>query len=328
MRKVALFCGALLLAATMFFVACGKDYQATIQKFITVTNATLVEEDMPAATMAEAVDVLMGLNVIPGGSSFVTVNAPVAAQKILVGIKDQTGYYEVPVTNDRDYTYDFVMIVDQRIDLGEDINTFTLQVAIMDANGNVSRYWESPIGLVTVGTGNLQVSLTFDQHKDIDLHLIEPEIEDDTLSYYQRHIYFGNRVSANGGMLDIDANAGCSHDTVWAENITYGDDAYVRAGLYKVYVAMWSNCSPQDAPTHYTLSVFYQGQLISTQNGVTNPLAYTFPADAPSTGSNLDIIEPAMTFVIPEHGHKAVRTFEPLPLTESAIEKLAMEADE
>lgn len=324
MKKLSIFLGSLLVIVAILVGGCGKNKETTIQNYIKIANAVLNTDDMPNASSDEAINVQMGNNVIPGGSSYVNVISPVAAQKVLVGVKGQTGYYEIPATSEnRDFLYNFVMIVNQKIDLGES-NTFCLQVAILDEQGNVSQIWENNIGLITVGTGQLQVSLTFDQHKDIDLHLIEPEVPNDSLDYYDRHIYFGNRRSSNGGELDLDSNAGCSYDSIWAENITYGDNAYVRPGLYKVYAVMWSNCSPQDNPTNITVSVFYEGQLIATENGASNPFVATFAADAPSTGSNLSM-EPTLTFVIPDRGQKKTHDFKPLPLTESAMEKMAME---
>lgn len=332
MKKLTLILSCLLVTAGMLFYACGKDdedtdggneVETTIQNYIDVKDATLKGSDFPSASLDDQIEVIMDHNVIPGGSSIVRVISPIEAAKVIVGIEGQKGYYELPAsTIGKEFIYNFVMIVNQAIELGED-GVFHLKVALLDARGNVTQYWENDISLITVGTGNLQISLTFDKDKDIDLHVIEPEIEDDTLSYYDRHIYFGHRTSRNGGQLDLDANAGCSTSEVWAENVTYGDDAFVRPGLYKVYAVIWSNCSLEEA-TNITLSVFYQGQLIAMQNGVSNPFVSTFPADAPSTGSNLDM-EPTLTFVIPDHGQHSTKDFPPAPLTESAMEKMAAE---
>lgn len=326
MKKVSLVLGGLLVLVALFVNSCGKDKETTIQKFIDISGAELVADDMPAATTDETIEVVMSSNVIPGSSSFIRVNTQREARKAYVGVKGQTGYYEVPVTaSTREFLYDFVMIVNQGIDLGEE-ETFCLQVAILDAEGNVTQIWENNIGLFAVGTGELQISMTFDQHKDVDLHVIEPEYGEEPYSYYDRHIYFGHRTSPNGGELDLDSNASCSNSDVWAENITYSDSAFVAPGLYEVYAVMWSNCSPQDMPTNVTLSVFYGGQLIATENGAANPFVATFPADAPSTGSSLDM-DPTLTFVIPDRGQRATKVFEPAPMTESAKEKMAMETE-
>ena len=180
--------------------------------------------------------------------------------------------------------------------------------------------------LNTVGTGTLQVSLSFDNAKDVDLHLVEPEQVDEngeSYSFFDRHIYFVNSMSRNGGELDLDSNAGCLYDDINNENITYGDDAYVAPGLYKVYVDMFQNCDPQEAPTNWVVSVFYDGQLIAAQNG-TNPVYGTFPANVADNFGDLNNLTPVMTFVIPDTGQKRIKSFAPKPLTQTAIEKSAL----
>lgn len=329
MKKIALYCGALLVAATMLLAACGKDKEATIQKFFSVYNATLVEEEMPSATSDQTIAVVMNQNVITGGSSTVTIAAERPARKVLVGMKDQVGYYEVPVVNNRDYSYSFVMMVNQDITLPEGQTAFTVQVAIVDENGDISQIWETPVNLMVVGMGALQVSLSFDNAKDVDLHLIEPEYNDEwgyPVSFYDRHIYYGNHYSANYGYLDLDSNPGCSIDNVNNENITYADEeAYVAPGTYKVYVDLYENCDASIA-TNYVVTVFYGGRLIASRSG-------RFEVEAPSTynpisESYVEEHEPFLTFTIANSGQRSVKAFEPVPMTESAIEKEANAAHE
>ena len=325
MKKLSLFCGSLLIASTMLFVACHKKVEVTIDKFFNVNNATLVEDEMPSPTSNQTIDVSMNGSAISGGASYVTVNTETVAKKILVGMKDQVGYYEiVSPTALRGYAYSFVLMVDQNIDLGEEENAFNVQVAIVDENGDISQIWEAPVSLIEVGTGNLQVSLTFSNNKDVDLHLIEPEQEE--LDYNERHVYYGNSVSPNGGELDLDSNAGCSIDGINNENITYGDEAYVAPGTYTVYVDMWENCDEDLGETTWVLTVLYGGQLIATQLGG-NPCTGVFPADEPSNFANLDSenCPPRLTFTIPDTGQKRTKTFEPKPLSESAKAKVAAE---
>lgn len=325
MKKIALFCGAILVAASMLFVACGKDKDATIKNFFSIDNASLIAEDMPEATSEQTIDVSLNGSVIPGGSSFVTVIAENVAKKILIGLKGQTGYYEyVPESANRDYAYSFVMLVDQNIALPDGQDAFEIQIAIVDENGDISQIWETPVEIIEVGTGGLQVSLTFDNAKDVDLHLIEPEYNyesGDAASFYDRHIYYGNHYSAAGGWLDLDSNPGCSIDNINNENITYNDStAFIPAGTYKVYVDMYSNCDASIA-TNYVVTVIYGGSLIATKSGI-------FEVDAPSTHNPIssDYVEendPFLTFTIAGNGQKAVKSFEPVPMTESAIEKEA-----
>ena len=326
MKKIALFCGALLIAGSMLFVACGKDEEktATIQKFFSVDHATLVADDMPQATTSETISVDMNHNVITGGSSSVTVASERPARKILVGMKDQVGYYEIVPQNNRDYRYSFVMFIDQDIDLGEEINSFTVRVAIVDEEGEISQIWETPVELMVVGTGALQVSLSFDNAKDVDLHLIEPaQVDQDgyEYSFNDRHIYYGHKTNRNGGNLDLDSNASCSIDNVNNENITYNDTtAFIAPGTYKVYVDLWENCDASVA-TNYVVTVFYGGNMIATRSGI-------FDVDAPSTYNPInetyvEETEPFLTFTIGNNGQKRVKTFDPVPMTQSAIEKEA-----
>ena len=289
----------MLFAATMLFVACGKDKEATIGKFFSIGNATLVSDKMPEASSPNNIEVLMNENAIPGGSSYVSVISEVPARKILVGMKDQIGYYEVLVPNNRDDAYSFIMTIDQNIALGEGETSFRVLVAIVDENDDVSHVWEADVNLMAVGTGALQVSLSFDNAKDVDLHLVEPEYLDiygEPVSFFDRHIYYGIRVSAAGGMLDLDSNVDCQIDNINNENITYNETALVPSGTYKVYVDLFNNCNPEIA-TNYVVTVFYDGKLLASKSGV-------FGTWAPSTENpiNEEYVEnnaAFLTFVIP-----------------------------
>ena len=312
MKRKVLYFGGLLMVTTMMLVGCFKTKTVTVNNYFEVQGGTLVEKSMPEATSSNSVDVSMNSSVIAGGSSIVTVNSPATIKKVMVGVEDEYGYYEIaPNTTGTSFT--FTLIVNQNINLGEE-DTFPILVGVVDNSGNIYEIWRADIRLIEAGTGALQVSLSFNNAKDVDLHLFEPNGE---------HIYYGHRTSSNGGHLDLDSNAGCGIDNINNENITYDEEAYVEPGTYTVYVDLWSNCDPTIA-TDYVVSVFYGGSLISAQTG-TNPYSGRFPVDAPSNYNNLSNIEPVMTFVIPDNGQKKVRSYEPEPLSESAREKMAME---
>ena len=325
MKKIALFCGAMLVAATMLFVACGKDKEATIGKFFNVKDAVLVSDDMPEATSNQTIEVVMNQNAIPGGSSYVSVASEVPARKILVGMKGQRGYYEVTPSNNRGNEYSFILLVEQNIALGEDQTAFNVQVAIEDENGDISQIWETEVNLKVVGTGALQVSLSFDNAKDVDLHLIEPEYNDsygEPVSFYDRHIYYGSPFGYHTGCeLDLDSNAGCNLDYVNNENITYNDStAWIPAGTYKVYVDLFENCDGTIA-TNYVVTVFYGGVLIASKSGVYDVGAEsTFnPIDEGYVAQN----EPFLTFNIAGTAKQSPKTFGRAELSESAKEKEA-----
>lgn len=325
MKKITLFFGAILVTATLLFVACGKDKEkdATINKFFRVENATLVSEQMPDANSDDVISVTMNQNVIPGGSSYVSVKSDDAARKILIGMKGQTGYYELTPST-KDHWYSFVLLVEQNITLDEGQTFFTVQVAIEEEDGDISQIWETSVNLMTVGTGALQVSLSFDNAKDVDLHLIEPNYtnaEGDDVSFYGRHIYYGHEIAPSGGELDLDSNPGCYIDNINNENITYSEDnAFVPAGTYKVYVDLYDNCDESIA-TNYVVTVFYGGNLIASRSGI-----FEVGAEGtynPISEDYVEEVDPFLTFTIGNNGQKCEKTFAPIELTETAKEKEA-----
>lgn len=290
MKKV-LFPLFAIVAIMLIVVSCkDKDNNSvkpntpTVEKYFSVAGADYVASALPETTAEVEPQVAMNNVAIPGGSSYVTVAYPVEASKILIGAEGAKGHYEIAPENrgTNEIIYDFIIVMNQ--ELTDDLLMIT--IGVVDAEGNVSMYITVPVEILVVGTGQLQVSLSFDNDKDVDLHLFEPN------GY---HIFYGDSSSENGGVLDLDSNAGCGIDGVDNENITYGEDAYVEPGEYTVYVDMWENCDPSIA-TNFVLTVFYNGEPLI------NPIAGTFPIDEPSNYANLDAIQPVCTFTIPENG--------------------------
>ena len=318
MKRLFISLGCLLIAASFVFVSCNKDKKVpvTVNKYFEVVDATLVEKEFPAAKTDVNISVSMNGNVLAGGTSIVHVTSPVTASRILVGMPNEGGYYEISPVNVLSMTYDFTMIINQQIQLEEGEEGFNVQIAILDAEGRVSQIWTQEVALIAAGTGQLQVSLSFDNEKDVDLHLFEPN---------GTHVYYGHSWSENGGELDVDSNASCYIDGINNENIFYGGESYVEPGTYTVYVDLYENCDETIA-TNFVVSAFYEGQLIAAQTGH-NPVSGTFPVGEPSNYNNLENLTPVMTFVIPDHGQQPVKKFAPKPLSEIAIEKMAIAAE-
>ena len=295
MKKV-LFSLMTIMAILLIVFSCKNDGGGsvipttnTVKNYFNVEGANYVGDNLPAPTIGEAPTVSMNYNVIPGGSNYVTVSSMYEAAKILVGIEGTKGYYEMVPDNRsvNEIVYDMVLVMSQELEEG----SFNISIGIIDEDGEISEYFNTEIAVIVVGTGTLQVSLSFDNNKDVDLHLIEPN------GY---HIYYGNRISDNGGILDLDSNPSCQIDEVNNENITYSDSAYVEPGLYTVYVDMWNNCDPSVA-TNFVLTVLYGGEILQTVEGV-NPIAGTFPVNTPNNYGDIYNISPVCHFNIPDNG--------------------------
>ena len=128
------------------------------------------------------------------------------------------------------------------------------------------------MSVITVGTGEIQVSVSWDVESDVDLHLVEPNGED---------IYYGNDLSASGGALDLDSNAGCSIDGKKNENITWPSRTPPR-GTYIVRLDYWDSCGV--AKTNYVVTVRVKGRTPQTFSG-----AFTGLGDSGGSGSGIQI---------------------------------------
>lgn len=136
-----------------------------------------------------------------------------------------------------------------------------------DATGKIGSAASVNATVTHVGTGNLQVSLSWDKASDLDLHVIDPS---------NFEIYYSRKTSTSGGTLDLDSNAGCSIDHVNNENITWATAA--PSGTYKVLVDNWSSCG--QSPINYVVTVTVAGRAPQTFSG-----QFTDSGDSGGSGS-------------------------------------------
>jgi len=87
-------------------------------------------------------------------------------------------------------------------------------------------------------TGDLRCSLSWFNHDDLDLRMVEPN---------KHVIYYGNKrsVSPNGGMLDVDQNFSSLTNTP-VENIVYKNKNVMRSGVYELFVHQYTKRKMND----------------------------------------------------------------------------------
>ena len=93
-------------------------------------------------------------------------------------------------------------------------------------------------------SGDVRVSLIWDNFNDLDLHVETPE---------GNHIYYGNSSDANGGFLDVDANGGGPSTPKPVENI-FWPKGKAPGGEYRVYVRNF-NYHDRDVTGPYSFRV-------------------------------------------------------------------------
>lgn len=117
---------------------------------------------------------------------------------------------------------------------------------------------------VQLGSGDVQVTLTWDSLADMDLAVFAPTGE---------YIFYGDRSSASGGQLDVDSNFPCGTNTFQIENIFWPDSG-APVGNYSVEVNQFSNCASANA--NWTMTVRLNGQIVQQQSGTGGSATYNF----------------------------------------------------
>lgn len=115
------------------------------------------------------------------------------------------------------------------------------------ADGEIS----NPMPLKVLGTGDVQVTLSWSGTNDLDLAVTEPSGE--TISY-------GHRMSASGGTLDVDANAGCGTTTSSPRENIFWPVGQAPSGTYQVTVNYFESCSEAITSTGITVVAVVNGQ--------------------------------------------------------------------
>jgi hypothetical protein len=106
-----------------------------------------------------------------------------------------------------------------------------------------------------LGTGDVQVTLRWDNAADLDLHVVDPAGEE---------IWYGSSSSTSGGTLDVDANGDCSNDPP-VENVFWPTGG-APDGLYQVEVVYYGACDTA-AAANYEVSILVDGQVVDRRSG-------------------------------------------------------------
>ena len=113
---------------------------------------------------------------------------------------------------------------------------FDVNFCVYDDNGLVSNVVSTTVSVLRLGTGSLQISLSWDDTTDQDLYVTDPSGE--TISYR-------NRRSESGGELDRDDTNGYGPENIyWTEN--------APDGSYSVSVDAFSSRS---TPTTFYVTI-------------------------------------------------------------------------
>jgi hypothetical protein len=221
--------------------ASARGYVEAVATADGLVDATYVAGRPPSSGGGIAVGAVADAAVIPGGSTRVVLDADAAFSTAIIAIDGIDGYYRIELPG-ASATVELVVVLSQELSA----RSFDWMFGV-GTGGSVGPYTTSPVTVVPVGTGDVQVSLSWNSSADVDLHVIDPGGEE---------VYYGNRLAASGGELDLDSNAACGSDGPRNENITWPVRG-APAGAYDVLVDYWSSC---DEPvTDFTVTINVAG---------------------------------------------------------------------
>lgn len=115
-----------------------------------------------------------------------------------------------------------------------------------------------------LGSGDVQVTLSWDNDADMDLYVTEPN---------GNTIFFGDRISTTNGQLDIDSNFPCGSNLGSIENIFWplGESP---TGTFEVRVNEFSTCG--DGRGNWELFVQVDGRLVLQESGSGSSNTFSF----------------------------------------------------
>jgi hypothetical protein len=265
-----------LLGATALLASCDSQLKPSpfvIGTFVSAVTdgsgtiaATLHQGHPPTPNGGPTTTVSGFAAAVTGGSAQSTVTGSAAFTRVVVALSGYDGYYELTLPSGASAS----LIIRPAATLPN--MSLPLQYAVGDAS-TIGAYSTQNLRVIQVGTGDVQVSVSWSDSSDVDLHVVDPNGDE---------IYYGAHTSPSGGNLDLDSNAAChrnsdntfksNENTVWP----LGGGAH---GTYTVRLDYWSACGVT-APTEYVVTVATAGSTPQVFTG-----SFTGTGDAGGAGS-------------------------------------------
>jgi hypothetical protein len=241
-------------------------YISAVQTAYGASSAVL-RSGAPASGLGPTVTAPIPSLILLGGTIQVLATATTPFSKIAIVVPGVNDFWELtllaPTTSVQ------VLIVFSQ-EIPKDVFEVQLGGASASAFGV---FQKKSVSVINVGTGDVQMNITWDSKADVDLHVLDPS---------GAEIYWAGRQSPTGGQLDLDSNAGCGSDGPRAENIFWASGLIAPRGEFTVRADYWSACT---APlTNYVVTVNVRGKPPQVFSGV-----FTGQGDGGGKGSGRNI---------------------------------------
>lgn len=251
MRPFLRFVPAVLVAASV--ASCRGDMTlsqisiAAIVSSVTVdgepADVVLERGDLPTETAAPVIEAQLPVAAINGGSFPIDVSSTEPFSQVIASIPGVPDYFRITLASPR--TSASIVVT---LDPGTRGGPLEVVIAAGNSPTEVGPYVSRSISVTRVGSGDVQVSVSWNSAADLDLHVLDP---------FGEEVYWGARTSESNGELDLDSNAACGTDQPRNENIVW-PRGQAPAGTYVVRLDHWSNCDA--VQTDYVVTVWVKGQ--------------------------------------------------------------------
>jgi hypothetical protein len=240
--------------------------------------ATFHPGALPAPQGSLSVTVPTSATGINGGTSSFDISGSAVIVTVYVSVSGQTGYWSIPVPAGNTLAsvlLTFASALGATQDGGSSLQ-LSIIFEVADGSGNVSPPQAVPTQITVVGTGDVEVALSWDVDNDLDLHVVDPT---------GNEVFYGNAFDPTSGvqLLDLDSNAGCEIDGINNEHVVW-PQGKAPSGTYTVRVDNWQNCTSTAA--NYTVTVEVKGQATKTFSG---SFLATDPGDEGAEGAGVTI---------------------------------------
>jgi hypothetical protein len=174
-----------------------------------------------------------------GGTATITATAATAFSELYLSVEGLDGFYLIALPAATTST-------DVRVTVDQDYRQSSITFQLSAGDGTTT----GPIALqsftvVIVGSGDIQVSLTFSRQDDLDLSVVDPN---------GNRVDFATTTVPSGGTLDLDANPACGAPFGNAENVTWPQGTSIP-GDYEVSVTFFDSCTGQPVDYFVTVTV-------------------------------------------------------------------------
>lgn len=206
-------------------------------------NATYHSGDVPTGSSGPGVANAAELSTALLGQPYrYALQGTAEFSKVFIWVDGAEGYWELdlPVS-----VQSIALVLQLTADAGA---TFDLETALGSSSGTGAAHGAT-ITTTDLTNADVAVTVTWTGASDVDLHVIDGKGQE---------VYYLTPETAEGGVLDLDSNAGCDIDNVNQETISW-PEGHAPSGTYTVKVDYFADCGVESSTYSGTYQVKGQG---------------------------------------------------------------------